>query len=352
MKQNSDMEIDAILSEQAAGWFVRLVANDLSLRERCEYLAWLKASNRNVEALLDIYRYHGYGRKAKLNMRSSPDSDPRANVIPFTPRGRTAVHRDREIRRRQRTDLLKIAAAIAGIGFTVLAGWIAKAIYFDQRITTGVGQWDQAMLADGSVLRIGPSTQLRWAFDDGQRTIVLSHGEAVFEVAKDPSRPFIVTTPIGDVRAVGTEFGVSLMKASSTAVVTVAHGRVAVSKPSNWRFVVDDKAAAVAELAADQQIVMSVAGAQPITEVDASRELQWATGYYEFRGETVSQAIAEFNRRNRLQVVMSDPEIGTISMPFTTVKLDDPESFAVMLAARPDVQVAYESANIIRLLPE
>jgi hypothetical protein len=39
-------------------------------------------------------------------------------------------------------------------------------------------------------------------------------------------------------------------------------------------------------------------------------------------------------------------------MPFTTVKLDDPESFAVMLAARPDVQVAYENANIIRLLPE
>jgi transmembrane sensor len=351
MKQSSDMEIDAILSEQAAGWFVRLVANDLTLRERREYLAWLKASNRNVEALLDIYRYHGYGRKAKLNTRSSPDSDPRANVIPFTPRGVNAVQRGREIRQRQRTRLLKIAAAVAGVGFTVVAGWIAKATYLDQRITTGVGEWDQAMLADGSVLRIGPSTQLRWAFDESQRTIVMSHGEAVFEVAKDPSRPFIVTTPIGDVRAVGTEFGVSLMNAS-TAVVTVAHGRVAVSKPNNGRFVVDDKAGAVAELGADQQIVMSVAGARPVTEVDASRELQWATGYYEFRGETVSQAIAEFNRRNRLQVVMTDPEIGAISMPFTTVKLDDPESFAVMLAARPDVQVAYENANIIRLLPE
>lgn len=350
MEQSSDTEIDAMLSEQAAGWFVRLVANDLSLRERREYLAWLKASERHVEALLDIYRYHGYGRKAKLHMRSSPDSDPRANVIPFTPRGMTVAHRGREMRRR-RKHLLKIAAAIAGVTFTVMAGWIAKAIYFDQRIDTGVGEWDQAMLADGSVLRIGPNTQLRWSFDEGQRTIVLNRGEAVFEVAKDPSRPFIVTTQIGDVRAVGTEFGVSLMNAS-TAIVTVAHGKVAVSKPNNGRVVVEDKSVAVAELVADQQIVMSAAGAQPVKEVDAARELQWATGYYEFRGETVGEAIEEFNRRNRVQVVMSAPQIGEIAMPFTTVKLDDPESFVVMLAARPDVQVAYENANIIRLLPE
>jgi ferric-dicitrate binding protein FerR (iron transport regulator) len=97
---------------------------------------------------------------------------------------------------------------------------------------------------------------------------------------------------------------------------------------------------------------MSAAEAQSVKQVDASRELQWATGYYEFRGETVSQAIEEFNRRNRLQIVMSDAAIGAIAMPFTTVKLDDPESFVVMLAARPDVQVAYESANVIRLLPE
>ena len=200
MEHSSETEIDAILSEQAAGWFVRLVANDLSPRERREYLVWLKTSGRHVEALLDIYRYHGYGRKAKLNMRSSPDSEPGANVIPFIRRGMTMVHHDREVRRRRKRSL-KIAAAIAGVAFSVVAGWTVKAVYFDKRIGTGVGEWDQAMLADGSVLRIGPNTQLRWSFDAGQRLIVLSRGEAVFEVAKDPTRPFIVTTDVGDVRA-------------------------------------------------------------------------------------------------------------------------------------------------------
>lgn len=350
MKQNSDTDIDARLSEQAAAWFVRLVANDLSARERREYLAWLKASGRHVEALLDIYRYHGYGRKAKLHMRAARHPDPESNVIPFTPRGGTVHHLHREPER-PRTRFLGVAAAIVGVTFTVALGWIVKATYIDNRITTGPGEWDRELLSDGSVLRIGPNTKLRWSFDDFQRTIVLTHGEAVFEVAKDPLRPFIVTTHIGNVRAVGTEFGVSLMN-GSTAIVTVAHGKVAVSKPHEGRFTIEQKAEAVAELVADQQIVMSLAGAQPIKKVDASRELQWATGYYEFRGETVSQAVEQFNRRNRLQVVMSDPAIGAIAMPFTTVKLDDPETFVVMLAARPDVQVAYENANVIRLLPE
>ena len=351
MKHSSDTQIDAQLSEQAAAWFVRLVANDLSARERREYLAWLKASGRHVEALLDIYRYHGYGRKAKLHMRAAPDPDPESNIIQFMPRGVTVHHHHREKQRRRRVRFAGIAAAIAGVMFTIVAGWIVKATYFDNGISTGPGEWDRELLADGSVLRIGPNTRLRWSFDDFQRTIVLSHGEAVFEVAKDPLRPFIVTTHIGNVRAVGTEFGVSLMN-GSTAIVTVAHGKVAVSKPHEGRFTIEHKADAVAELVAGQQIVMSLAGAQPVKEVDASRELQWATGYYEFRGETVSQAVEQFNRRNRLQVVMSDPAIGAIAMPFTTVKLDDPETFVVMLAARPDVQVAYENANVIRLLPE
>ncbi|WP_129777133.1 FecR family protein [Peristeroidobacter soli] len=350
MKQSSDTEIDGLLSEQAAGWFVRLVANDLSARERREYLAWLKASSRNVEALLDIYRYHGYGRKAKLHMRVSPEGEPGENVIPFGPRGMTVVHKQTRQLKRRRARQMKVAAAIAGILVTIVAGWTLKATYFDKRIATGPGQWDRAMLSDGSVLRIGPNTRLRWSFDQNQRTIVLSEGEAVFEVAKDPSRPFIVTTHVGDVRAVGTEFGVSLMNAS-TAVVTVAHGKVAVSKHGDDR-VTTIKRAAVAELIEDQQIVLSDGNAQPVKQVDASRELQWATGYYEFRGETVREAIEQFNRRNRLKVVMSDPAIGAIAMPFTTVKLDDPETFVLMLAARPDVQVAYESANVIRLLPE
>lgn len=350
MKQGSETEIDALLSEQAAGWFVRLVANDLSPRERREYLAWLKTSDRHVEALLDIYRYHGYGRKAKLHMRSAPDTDPE-NVIPFGPRGMTVVHQQALRMKRRRARMMKVAAAVAGVAFTVVAGWTVKTTYFDTRIATGPGQWDRAMLSDGSVLRIGPNTRLRWSFDESRRTIVLSEGEAVFEVAKDPDRPFVVTTQIGDVRAVGTEFGVSLMNAS-TAIVTVAHGKVAVRKRNDARLITIDRGSDVAELIEDQQIVLSDRGVQPVKQVDASRELQWATGYYEFRGETVREAIEQFNRRNRLKVVMADPAIGAIAMPFTTVKLDDPETFVLMLAARPDVQVAYENANVIRLLPE
>jgi transmembrane sensor len=354
MKNSRNTKIDSLLSEQAAEWFVRVIANDLSLRERREYLAWLKESSRHVEALLDIYRYHGYGRKAKLNssMFSDPDTDPGANVIPFTPRsGFVAVPQRREMRQRSRSRAVKVAAAVAGVVFTIVAGFVVKATYFDTRITTDPGEWSKKLLADGSVLRVGPNTRLRWEFDEQQRTVVLSEGEVVFDVAKDPQRPFIVTTQIGDVRAVGTQFGVSLMN-GSIVVVTVAQGRVAVSKPNKGRFVVSDRSGAVAELAANQQLVMTMDKVEPVKQVDATHELQWATGYYEFRGETVNQAVVEFNRRNRTQVVVDDPAVGAIEIPFTTAQLNDPESFAVMLAARPDVRVAYEKPDVIRLTSE
>jgi len=348
MKQGSDNQIDALLSEQAAAWFVRLIANDLSLRERREYLAWLKASGRHVEALLDIYRYHGYGRKAKLNNRASPDSDPESKVIQFAPRGAAATPYRQEPPRR--SPLWRIAAVVAGIAFSLVIGYVAKTAYFDQRLATDPSEWDRTMLADGSVLRVGPNTRIRWYFSDQQRTLMLTRGEAVFEVAKDPLRPFIVTTSVGDVRAVGTEFGVSLVNAT-TAVVTVAHGKVAVSKPNQGRLLIHGSAA-IAALVANQQLILSGDTVQPVKEVDADRELQWASGYYEFRGEKVKQAVAEFNRRNRVQVVLADPSVGEIAMPFTTVRLDDPETFALMLGARPDVQMAYENAQSIRLMAE
>lgn len=349
MKQSSDNQIDALLSEQAAAWFVRLVANDLSLRERREYLAWLKASGRHVEALLDIYRYHGYGRKAKLNNpRMASDPGPDSKVIQFAPR--SAVATPYRQLPRQRSPLWRAAAAIAGIAFSLVVVYVAKIAYFDHRLTTDPSEWDQTLLTDGSVLRVGPNTKIRWYFTDQQRTLVLSRGEVVFEVAKDPLRPFIVTTKVGDVRAVGTEFGVSLVDAA-TAIVTVAHGKVAVSKPNQGRLLINGTEA-IADLVANQQLILSGDTVQPVKEVDADRELQWASGYYEFRGEKVKRAVAEFNRRNRVQVVLADPSVGEISMPFTTVRLDDPETFALMLGARPDVQMAYENAQSIRLMAE
>jgi transmembrane sensor len=351
MEQDSDARMDALLSEQAAAWFVRLIANDLSLHERREYLAWLKASARHVEALLDIYRYHGYGRKAKLNSKLvSPDTDPGANVIPFALRsGVVPIGQNRQLQR-PGSRTMKVAAAIAGIAFMIAIGFVVKGVYLDQRIATGPGQWDKRLLADGTVLRVGPNTHVRWSLGEEQRTVVLSRGEALFEVMKDPRRPFIVTTQIGDVRAVGTEFGVSLM--SGSVVVTVAHGKVAVSKPGNGSPGGGDVNGSVADLVANQQLVMSLHKVEPVQQVDAGHELQWATGYYEFRGETVREAADEFNRRNRKQVVVENAAVGAISMPFATVQLNDPDSFAAMLAARADVQVSYDDSDLIRLQSE
>lgn len=71
------------IREQAALWFIRLTENDLSATERRAYLAWMRASGEHVGAILDIYRYHGYGRKPRLNERGP---EPSRKIIDLSTR--------------------------------------------------------------------------------------------------------------------------------------------------------------------------------------------------------------------------------------------------------------------------
>ncbi len=68
------------------------------------------------------------------------------------------------------------------------------------------------------------------AFSKNERLVELSRGQALFEVFKDASRPFIVVSDSARVKAVGTQFDVNHHKQG--IVVTVVEGRVAVTQPS------------------------------------------------------------------------------------------------------------------------
>jgi transmembrane sensor len=120
--------------------------------------------------------------------------------------------------------LLAIAATlILSVGIT---GW-----FYLQRnaYTTDIGEQRTIALTDGSSVELNAQTKIRIAYTDNQRTIQLLRGQALFKVAKDPQRPFIVDTKTTQIRAVGTQFDV--YKKSTGIQVTVVEGRVAVAAP-------------------------------------------------------------------------------------------------------------------------
>ncbi len=92
--------------------------------------------------------------------------------------------------------------------------------------TTQIGERRSIALADGSTIDLNARSTLRVNFSKTERNVELIDGQALFEVAKDKARPFIVRSGETVVRAVGTQFDVYHKKEGTT--VTVIEGSVAV----------------------------------------------------------------------------------------------------------------------------
>ncbi|WP_256080650.1 FecR domain-containing protein [Massilia sp. YIM B04103] len=97
-------------------------------------------------------------------------------------------------------------------------------------LRTGTGQWQQHTLSDGSRLTLNSGSAVTLAYTPQQRTVRLVQGEVLVDVARDATRPFIVQTEEGSIRALGTRFVVRRvdgvtelsMLESKTAVQTAA----------------------------------------------------------------------------------------------------------------------------------
>ena len=84
---------------------------------------------------------------------------------------------------------------------------------------TRIGEQRLVVLKDDSVLNLNTDTELDVRFTDERRWLRLHRGEAYFDVAPDPARPFVVVTPHGRIEAVGTAFGVRVLEDRSRVMV-------------------------------------------------------------------------------------------------------------------------------------
>ena len=96
---------------------------------------------------------------------------------------------------------------------------------------TRIGEQNTITLVDGSVIQLNTDSQIQVNYLGNQRNIVLTAGEAHFDVAKDPQRPFVVSAGEGMVRAVGTAFSVRLDQQAVKVIVT--EGKVALASSAS-----------------------------------------------------------------------------------------------------------------------
>ncbi|MCX6951182.1 MAG: FecR domain-containing protein, partial [Verrucomicrobia bacterium] len=225
-----------------------------------------------------------------------------------------------------------------------------------QHYATSAGGYERVVLADGTVVELNASSEVSVALTPGERRVALLRGEGHFTVAHDRARPFIVSAGGVAVRAVGTAFNVRLL--ASAVEVLVTEGKVSVSDPvapaaslSAPTFIAANERTLIATAPAAAPSAVAPA-ASPVVEriaPDAIREaLSWQERKLVFSDTPLRDVIAQFNCRNRLQLVLGDAALGERPVG-GTFAADNAEAFVRLLEGSGSIAVERQGETVVVL---
>jgi len=332
------------LEEIAADWIARRNGGGLSRDEEAQLDDWLAADPRHLDAFAAM--------ESTWNLFREPRRRGQTGLV--------RVEMQKSVRRRRR-----LAMATAGLA----AALVVAAFSFNSRWSGGRSgvvavavRPDIRTLPDGSTVELNAGADIAVLFTERERGVRLLRGEALFEVTKDPFKPFVVTAGTVSVRAVGTAFAVRHQDKHVNVLVT--EGTVAVDRvepapalssaaPAKTERdgVVDPKDVAVIPAARGEgtrrsepvyidfgrQVAIPVDGVElpslPVKALSADEvaaALAWRDRRIEFNQAQLPDVVSLLNRQNALQIQIVSPGLGKRSITGVFWS-DDPEGFVRLL---------------------
>jgi transmembrane sensor len=277
---------------EAADWFARLNADDVTAVDRTGFEAWLHANVYNEKAYAELCATWTELRKA----------GPLVRAVSFGQAMNAASAAPERSRR------WLVGAVAATLGAVVLAvGWNAYKQKEASRFQTGIGEQAAVALPDGSSFDLNTNSRVQVSYSKRARVVYLERGEAFFKVAHDPQRPFWVHAGDRWVRAVGTAFNVYLRPAG--AEVTVSEGTVNVvnstteSPPTDQKPVAAVTAGEQADAQGRAEVIRSLNSAQ------LSRLLAWRKSTLYFQDEPLGEVVNELMRYTTLKIEIADDSL-------------------------------------------
>lgn len=310
-------------SGEASGWLMLLQEepDDAALRRRFE--EWLRASPIHEHAWAAMQHVAG--------VASTMQAEFADRWRPHVARGRAAAAHDgsprpsaafhpmpRPIHRPMRRPKRRLALAAAAMALAACLAFVAGPalllrIEADHR--TGTAERQRLGLEDGSAVTLAAASAIAVSYEGGERRVSLLAGEAFFEVAPDPARPFRVTASGAEASVLGTRFGVSLEPHGVT--VAVAEGVVQVGYP-------DRASVAPQKLEAGQAARLSRDGRISRAGVPPQLVASWRRGQLYVRDETMRDAVDRLRRYYAGAIVLADDALAERRVT-GVYNLDDPE---------------------------
>ena len=350
-------QVRSLIAQDAADWFVAS-RTGLTDPERERFATWLKASPVHVEEYLALEMI---GRNLREACEVSPGSfdellararqQDDESVPSFWPRLVETLRTPSP--RWQAAAVTMAALAVVSVGLLglwrrtpfapVSAPVTVTALHFETRH----GEQQTNRLADNSILHLNTDSAVTVQYSNKERLVVLTSGEADFEVTHTPERPFRVLAGPAEIVDLGTKFDVRLENKATLVTVVEGHVGVGLSAPAADRVAVPDDAARFVQLGPDQQITVADQEwpATPMA-VDAQRTTAWLHRQIMFEREPLERVAGEFNRYSRVPIEITTPALQSleISGAFST---DDTRGFIAFLRSLDGVRVEVTPTRIL-----
>ena len=339
--------------DEASTWFVDFRVGDVDSGARERFDRWLRESPEHIRAYMEIAKT--YVELPALSLQPTIDVQaliahalPESNVVPIEDHARsrrpgpptakamesTGVDPEFPRRRRPWIKAAALAASIAAVGTASLLVYFA--LNHSSKYITQIGERRSITLVDGSTIDLNSRSEVRVNYSERERNVELIDGQALFEVAKDKARPFIVRSGETAVRAVGTQFDVYRKKNGTT--VTVIEGRVAVLNSThsvaeeqfhggNAPFLASGatkiagtsgsgKSPPLAEGNGTENAAILVSAGEQLTvsdhviavpaPADVAVAIAWVQHRLIFDASRLNDVVDDFNRYNRRQIIIED----------------------------------------------
>lgn len=338
------------VEERAAEWLARRDGGDWGAADDAALAAWISADIAHRVAYLRLQAaWDESGRLQALGAGWHGDGPPPRGHWHATPETRreqllAAIAQRQAPRHPQRSSRLLHMAAVAALGACALVagwGWRSWTHVDAASYRTALGKVESLPLADGSHATLASDSAIEVRLSRGERRVELPRGEAIFKVAKDPGRPFVVVAGDRHVVAVGTRFSVRRDGPDLRVVVTEGTVRLESAgadgalQPSALL-----PAGSVALVRRDGVLVRSVALAE------AEQLLDWREGLLAFRDTTLAEAAAEFNRYNARKLVVADAAAAELRIG-GNFRWDNQDAFVRLLEAGFPVRAERQTDRVV-----
>jgi transmembrane sensor len=275
MPAKGSIESQKRRNREAADWLLRNSDPNQSPAERASFEQWINEDPENCRTYSAAERLMGDASKA---IQSDPSL---ANI---------------DIRARNH---LKPISAIMFVGALASGAFFALdgPLRLQADVIAGAAQMPVVTLEDGSIVQLNASSAIAIDFNNHQRIIHLLKGQAFFQVAHAPERPFTVVAGETNVTALGTAFDVRY--GDEEMEVTVTENAVQVDLPGQ-----DSPPVRVQQ--GEQAIYDYAQRTAAVEPIDSLTALAWRRGQIAVDNAPLSYVVEEMNRHFEGRIVIAN----------------------------------------------